>query len=161
MNLFVSLEEVLSPIGEPKAPTVGLLVQDWDENVTGVAEQVVNLGYGVQLIPAGAKYSPEGIGHTTMTKSAKEKTPQSISERREDHGDEGDNDVPDPRNFPHQPQVLFYYKGKPEDAAEGIPVLVAEDGKVKVSVEGRVKELAEYLGMLEENDNDPGDHEYR
>ncbi|MNI85704.1 hypothetical protein D3C73_1427250 [compost metagenome] len=67
----------------------------------------------------------------------------------------------DPEPDGREPAMIFYYKGVPEDGSEGIPVLVAEDGKVKVSVEGRMKELAEHLGLLEDPDNDSGDHEYR
>ncbi|MNZ13947.1 hypothetical protein D3C78_308570 [compost metagenome] len=135
MNIFASLEDVLSPVGESKTPVVGLLVQDWDENLKGVAEQVVDLGYGVQLIPTGGKAAMEDLPNGIVT--------------------------PDPIIPGHQPQVLFYYKGKPEDASEELPVLVVDSGKVQVTLEGRVKELAEYLGLLEDADNDPRDHEYR
>lgn len=133
MNIFASLEEVLSPHGEPKGPVVGLMVQDWDENVTDVAGSLVNLGYAVKTIP-GTKVSNEDSNNGIVTP---------------DHVEQG-----------HEPQILFYYKGVPEDAREGIPVLVAEDGKVKVSIEGKMKELAEYMGMLRDAD-DKSDHEYR
>lgn len=135
MNIFASLEETLSPAGEPKAPVIGLMVEDWDENVTDVAGKLVNMGYAVNTIPKGVAYSAESSVNGIVTE--------------------------DPVPHGQEPQILFYYKGKPEDAQEGIPILVAEDGKVKVSVEGKMKELAEYLGMIEDADNDTSDHEYR
>lgn len=135
MNVFASLEETLSPHGEPKAPVVGMMIEDWDENVQDTAGKIVNLGYAVNLIPKGVSYS----GESSVNGIVKE------------------DPVPDGQ----EPQVLFYYKGKPEDAQEGIPVLIAEDGNVKVSVEGKVKELAEYLGMIKDADDDTSDHEYR
>jgi hypothetical protein len=69
----------------------------------------------------------------------------------------------DPVPNGQEPQVLFYYKGKPEDVTDSIPVLVADNGNVKVSVEGKMKELAEYMGMIEDADNanSEGDHEFR
>lgn len=135
MNIFASLEETLSPVGEPKAPVVGMRVEDWDENLSKVTGALVDLGYAVQTIPKTGTVSMEESNNGIVTADA----------------------VPDSAT----PQVLFYYKGKPEDAAEGIPILVAEDGNVKVSVEGKMKELAEYMGMIEDADNDTSDHEYR
>lgn len=135
MNIFASLEETLSPVGEPKAPVVGLMIEDWDENVTDVAGKLVNLGYAVQTIPKGVAYSAESFVNGIVKE--------------------------DPVPKGQVPQVLFYYKGKPEDVSDGIPVLVAVDGNVKVSVEGKMKELAEYLGMIKDADDDNSDHEYR
>lgn len=135
MNIFASLEETLSPHGEPKAPVVGLMIEDWDENVTDVAGKLVNMGYAVNTIPKGVAYSSESANNGIVE--------------------------PDPIPKGQAPEILFYYKGKPENAQEGIPVLVAEDGNVKVSVEGKMKELAEYLGMIKDADNDNSDHEYR
>lgn len=135
MNIFASLEETLSPVGEPKAPVIGMMVEDWDENVQDTAGKLVNMGYAVQTIPSGVSYSGEAANNGIVTA--------------------------DPVPHGQEPQVLFYYKGKPEDASEGIPVLVVEDGNVKVSVEGKMKELAEYLGMIKDADDDTSDHEYR
>ncbi|MNR98610.1 hypothetical protein D3C72_298200 [compost metagenome] len=135
MNIFASLEETLSPVGEPKAPVVGLMIEDWDENVTDVAGKLVDMGYAVQTIPKGVSYSGESANNGIVEA--------------------------DPVPKGQVPQVLFYYKGKPEDASDGIPVLVAEDGNVKVSVEGKMKELAEYMGMIKDADDDTSDHEYR
>jgi hypothetical protein len=137
MNYFASLEDILSPIGEPKAPIVGLLVQDWDENVTLTAGRIAELGYAAQVLPLGAQVSQE----------------QNAS----NNGIVPDNEVTrDP-----QPQVLFYYKGKPENAAEGIPVLVINEGKVKVSIEERLIELREHLTAIGVNPRVDGDHEFR
>jgi len=131
-NLFASLEELLAPVGEPAAPLVGLMVEDWDENVSGVTGAIVELGYNVQVLP-GRQVSQE----------------QDAS----DNGMVPENEYVSGAD----PQVLFYYKGKPEDVSDEIPVLIVEQGKVKVSQEGKMKELAEYLGLL---DNE-GEHEYR
>lgn len=137
MNIFASLEETLSPHGEPKAPIVGLMVEDWDENVQDAAGALVNLGYAVQTIPKTQSYSAESFVNGIVK----------------------EDPVPDGQ----VPQVLFYYKGKPEDVTDSIPVLVADNGNVKVSVEGKMKELAEYMGMIEDADNanSEGDHEFR
>lgn len=135
MNIFASLEETLSPVGEPKAPVIGMMVQDWDENVQDTAGKLVNMGYAVQTIPSGVSYSGEAANNGIVTED------------------------PVPRG--QEPQVLFYYKGKPDDASEGIPILVVEDGNVKVSIEGKMKELAEYMGMIKDADDDTSDHEYR
>ena len=130
MNPFASLESILSPQGEPEAPSIGLLVEDWDENLRHDVQQIVDTGYQVVVIPTSS---------TSMeVKSADEEqmgTGDPVSMIELDH---------------HEPRVLFYYKGKPENAAEGIPVLIVEEGKVKVDMEGRVKELAEHLGLLDE-----------
>jgi len=137
MNYFASLEDILSPIGEPKAPIVGLLVQDWDENVTLTAGRIAELGYAAQVLPLGAQVSQE----------------QNAS----NNGIVPDNEV----TRGPQPQVLFYYKGKPENAAEGIPVLVINEGKVKVSIEERLIELREHLTAIGVNPRVDGDHEFR
>ena len=128
MNPFASLESILSPQGEPEAPSIGLLVEDWDENLRHDVQQIVDTGYQVVVIPTGT---------TSMESDDEEQmgTGEPVSTIELDH---------------HEPQVLFYYKGKPENAAEGIPVLIVEEGKVKVDMEGRVKELAEHLGLLDE-----------
>ncbi|MCY1290956.1 hypothetical protein D9M68_20270 [compost metagenome] len=135
MNPFVSLEEALNPIGTDKAPDVGLLVHDWDENVNDVAAQIYNAGRSVTIIP------------TSSATSSMESSVNGIIKEDKIH-------------MGVMPATLFYYKGLPEDAQEGIPVLTVENGKVQVSHEGRVKELAEALGLLEDRD-DTGDHEYR
>lgn len=142
-NFLVSLEQVLSPGGEPKSPTVGLLIQDWDENVTGVADKIIELGHNVLLIPNGGdRPSNEDLLGNFIGNGQ----PQGMVDDKPHHV---------------EPQVLYYYKGLPDDATEGIPVLTVEEGKVKVSHEGRVKELAEALGMLDDDDDRMSDHEYR
>lgn len=137
VNPFVSLEHALNPITPDKAPDVGLLVQDWDENVDNVAEQIIRTGKSLMIIPVNSAVSTES----------------------QENGIVLEDPIPDAA----LPDTLFYYKGLPPDASEGIPVLTVEEGKVKVSHEGRVKELAEALGLLKDDDdvNDPGDHEYR
>jgi len=138
MNVFASLEEVLSPGGDAKSPSIGLVVEDWDENLTGVVGQIVSLGRNVQLLPANTL--------------SMEDEPNGIIEN-------------EPVIPGHAGSTLFYYKGVPKDMAEGIPILIIDDAKVKVSHEGRVKELAEYLGLLDDDKIDDvsvmTDHEYR
>lgn len=127
MNPFVSLEDILSPHGEPKAPVIGLMVEDWDVNLKQDVEHLVNLGHSVMILPINT--SVEGfIG-------------------------DGNPMGYDKVVGEHEPQVLFYYKGRPEDASESIPVLMVEEGRVKVDMEGRMKELAEVLGLLEDSDH--------
>ncbi len=135
MNLFVSLENILAPIGDQEAPQVGLLVEDWDENLMPTVGQFVDLGYSIHVIPLSST-SVESINPLTL-----------IDEQ--------------PLEPASHPQVLFYYKGKPEDSQDEIPVLVAAEGKVQVSHEGRMKELAEYLGLLNDDRVRITDHEYR
>jgi hypothetical protein len=134
-NPFVSLENALNPITPDKAPDVGLLVHDWDENVNDAAAQIIEAGRSVVIIPT-----------SSATPSMEEEANGVIGFDIVPHG--------------IMPSTLFYYKGLPEDLQEGIPVLSVEAGKVRVTQEGRVKELAEALGLLEDNDN-ATDHEYR
>lgn len=141
MNLFASLEDILAPIGEPKSPVVGLMVEDWDENLGAAAGQLVDEGYAVKI-----------MDHGQVLPMGKPSQEQNAS----DNGIVPDNEIPhDP-----EPQVLFYYKGVPEDASQGIPILVAEDGKVQVSHEGQMSELRDYLRTVHGKGSD-GDHEYR
>lgn len=135
-NPFVSLENALNPITPDKAPDVGLLVHDWDENVNDAAAQIYNSGRSVTIIPTS---SATASMETSVNGIIKE----------------------DPIHLGVMPATLFYYKGLPENAIEGIPVLTVENGKVQVSHEGRVKELAEALGLLDEEDMHANDHEYR
>lgn len=128
MNPFASLESILSPQGEPEAPSIGLMVEDWDANLRHDLQQIVDTGYQVVVIPIGST-SLEELSDNTIVNGVDYSAPKVANE---------------------DPQVLFYYKGKPENAAEGIPVLIVEEGKVKVDMEGRVKELAEHLGLLDE-----------
>lgn len=133
MNLFASLEDILSPVGEPKAPVVGLVVNDWDENVMQVAGQFIESGRNVLFMP----------GHT------------AVVSQEQDAGNNGlipERDIVTGRI----PQSLYYYKGRPEDASEEIPVLVVEEGKVKVQTDEGIVSLEEHLARLDE-----GDHEYR
>lgn len=127
MNVFISLEDVLSPGGESKAPAIGMMVHDWDENVSDMAGKIVDLGYTVSAIPSGLSYS----GESSVNGIVEE----------------------DPVPKGRKPLSMFYYKGKPKDVVDDIPVLTLEDGKVMVSTEGRVKELAEHLGMLADDDD--------
>jgi len=125
-NVFVSLEDVLAPIGESKAPVVGMQVGDWDDSFMSTVNQIVDLGYAIKVIPTGSAVSAEALNPLTKVMEPDDGEPMS------------------------EPQVVFYYKGKgAEDILEGIPVLTVSEGKVQVSHEGRVKELAEYLGMLD------------
>ena len=62
MNIFASLEDVLSPVGEPKAPVVGMMVDDWDENTQDALGKLVNMGYAVNVNPTNVTYSHEDIG---------------------------------------------------------------------------------------------------
>ncbi len=133
MNLFASLEDILSPVGEPKAPVVGLVVNDWDENVMQAAGQFIESGRNVLFMP----------GHT------------AVVSQEQDAGNNGlipERDIVTGRI----PQSLYYYKGRPEDASEEIPVLVVEEGKVKVQTDEGIVSLEEHLARLDE-----GDHEYR
>lgn len=134
MNLFASLEDILAPAGEPKAPQVGIMVQDWDENLMQAAGQIVDLGYTVTVWPQ----------HAIVSTEAQDASNNGI--------------VPESQvTTGHIPQTLYYYKGKPEDAAEEIPVLVVEEGKVKVSTEAGLIDLVEHFKPV----RDDGDHEYR
>lgn len=133
MNLFASLEDILSPAGEPKAPVVGLVVNDWDENVMQAAGQFIESGRNVLFMP----------GHNPV-----------VSQEQ----DAGTNGMIPERDIitGRIPTSLYYYKGRPEDASEEIPVLVVEEGKVKVQTDEGVVSLEEHLSRLDE-----GDHEYR
>jgi len=132
-NIVASLEDVLAPVGEPKSPVVGLQVGDWDENLPAVTGAIANAGFAVSINPAGVVSTEAAVNGIV--------TP---------------DEVPDGV----QPQAMFIYKGKPEDASESIPIIVADNGKVQVSVEGKMKELAEFLGQLRDPDY-VNDHEYR
>lgn len=59
-DVYVSLEELLSPIGEPEGPAVGLVVDDWDDNLRSVGIKVVDAGYALQVIERG-EYSAEAM----------------------------------------------------------------------------------------------------
>ncbi len=126
MNITVSLEEVLAPVGESSAPEVGLMIGDWDENTWGVIDQIVTTGHSVRIVSSSREVTMESINPLTKINEPDDAEPQD------------------------DPQVIFYYKGKGPDAVlEGIPVLTVMEGKVQVSHEGRMKELAEFLGMLD------------
>jgi len=144
MNPFVSLEEALTPMMPVKSPDVGIFVEDFDENFNGVVSQFTAAGRTVEVIPVqtqdGVKPSFEDLYRGDYTGNGQ---PAAMVEG-------------EPAGLP----TLYYYKGKPEDESIGIPVLYVEEGKVKVSSEGRVKELAEELGLLD-TDDQVGDHEYR
>lgn len=136
MNPFVSLEEALTPMMPVKSPDVGIFVEDFDENFNGVVSQFTAAGRTVEVIPVQTQ---DGV------------KPSFEDLYRGDYTGNGQ-----PAGLP----TLYYYKGKLEDESIGIPVLYVEEGKVKVSSEGRVKELAEELGLLD-TDDQVGDHEYR
>lgn len=146
-NLFVSFEDAVAPIATGVSPSVGLIVQDVDQDLALAVNQIINTtGKAVQLIPG-----PE-------FKAAMEARIQDEEDTEIEIGDGSPYPMMDPSEG--KPMSLFYYKGVPEDVTHGIPVLHVEDGKVKVSHEGRVKELAEALGLLDDDDQ-IGDHEYR
>lgn len=136
MNLFASLEDILSPVGEPKAPVVGLIVNDWDENVMQAAGQFIESGRNVLFMP----------GHNPV-----------VSQEQ----DAGTNGMIPERDIitGRIPTSLYYYKGRPEDASEEIPVLVVEEGRVKVSTEGGMVDLTEHLTVY--TGRGDGDHEFR
>lgn len=142
-NLFVSFEQALTPVGEPSAPKVGLLVSDFDANLGAAVSQLTDAGRTVELIPLVDGVRPAMEDDLYKGDYTGNGQPAAMEEGAH-----------------VEPQTLFYYKGKPEDANEGIPVLMVMDGKVQVSHEGRVKELAEALGMLDDDDRQH-DHEYR
>jgi hypothetical protein len=134
MNLFASLEDILAPAGEPKAPQVGIMVQDWDENLMQAAGQIVDLGYNVTVWPQ----------HAIVSVEAQDASNNGI--------------VPESQVTPgHTPQTLYYYKGKPENVAEHLPVLVVEEGKVKVSTEDGLVDLEEHFKTV----RDDGGQEFR
>lgn len=132
-NIVASLEDVLAPAGEPASPIVGLQVSDWDENVGAITGAITKEGFAVSLNPKGV-VALEAANNGIVT-------PDEV-----------------PRGIPGA--AMFVYKGEPEDASEAIPIFVADNGKVQVSVEGKMKELAEFLGQLRDPDY-VNDHEYR
>ncbi|MNG03127.1 hypothetical protein D3C84_861920 [compost metagenome] len=99
MYPFVSLEDVLSPHGEPTAPTVGLMVGDWDANLKQGIEAITDLGHRVVVLP---------MDHASMEADDEQMGTGDPVSAVKIHGSE--------------PVVRFYYKGKPDDAVEGIPV---------------------------------------
>lgn len=110
MNIFASLEDVLSPVGEPKAPVVGMMVDDWDENTQDALGKLVNMGYAVNVNPTNVTYSHEDIG----------------------------SGIIEDEIVPRSKQVItVYYKNKPQNVIDNTPVITYEDNAFMLSINDR------------------------
>lgn len=110
MNIFASLEDVLAPVGEPEAPIVGMMVEDWDENTQDALGKLVNMGYAVNVNSPNVTYSHESIGSGII------------------------EDEPVPKS---NQVITVYYKNKPCDVTNNVPVITYEDDAFMLSIGDR------------------------